>query len=236
MRAGDSSRQSTNSNLQVLALSDAIVPFIYSPQVKKRFKNADFIIGCGDLPYYYLEYVLNALDKPLFFVRGNHDKVVEYSVEGQRVAPGGATNLHRKIVHHEGVILAGVEGCLRYRPGPYMYSQAEMWRHVISLIPGLFYNRASQGRFLDVFVTHAPPSGIHDLDDYPHRGIQAFRWFIRLFKPEFHLHGHVHIYRPDTISETRFGSTNILNVFSYREVDLGDQNKTRGQINSTNHS
>jgi Icc-related predicted phosphoesterase len=103
-----------------------------------------------------------------------------------------------------------------------------MWKHVFSLVPGLLYNRLVYGRFLDVFVTHAPPAGIHDRDDLTHQGINAFRWLIRVFQPAYHFHGHIHIYRPDEVTETLFGSTRVINTFSYRETIL--------DLNSTDHS
>jgi Icc-related predicted phosphoesterase len=206
--------------IKVLSLSDKIVHFVYSPNVRSHFKNIDLIIGCGDLEYYYLEFVLTALNAPLFFVRGNHDKVVEYSGIGQRTAPGGGVDLHRKVVRYKGLLLAGVEGSLRYRYGQYQYTQAEMWSHVFSLVPGLIYNRLRYGRFLDLFVTHAPPAGIHDREDLTHQGINAFLWLIRVFQPAYHFHGHVHIYKPDEVTETLVGSTLVINTFSYREMVL----------------
>ena len=208
--------------IKVLSLSDVIVSFIYSPQVRRRFSDVDLVIGCGDLAYYYLEYVLTALDKPLFFVRGNHDKIVEYSLEAQRTAPSGAVDLHRKVISHNGLLFAGVEGSLRYRPGRFQYSQGEMWGHVFALVPPMMVNRMRHGRFLDILVTHAPPSGIHDMEDLPHRGINAIRWLIQVFKPNYHFHGHVHVYRPDTVVDTHLGSTHIINTFSYRETILQD--------------
>ncbi|MBN2549973.1 MAG: metallophosphoesterase family protein [Anaerolineales bacterium] len=204
--------------MRVLSLSDQIVPFLYSPQVRRRFNGVDLVIGCGDLAYYYLEYVLNALDTPLFFVRGNHDKIVEYSVEGQRTAPHGGVDLHRRTYNHKGLLMAGVEGSLRYRPGPYQYTQQNMWAHVFTLLPGLFANRLVHGRFLDVLITHSPPVGIHDAADLPHQGIKAFRWLISVFQPSYYFHGHIHIYRPDTITETRLGRTQVINTFGYRET------------------
>lgn len=207
--------------MKVLSLSDTIIPFVYSPQVRRRFADVDLVVGCGDLDYYYLEYVYDALGVPLFFVRGNHDKVVEYSGGGQRTAPGGGVNLHRRLHNYRGLLLAGVEGSLRYRPGRFQYSQAEMWGHVLSLVPGLMANRLRYGRFLDVLVTHAPAAGIHDRPDLPHQGIQAFRWLLRVFEPAYHLHGHVHIYHPQTVSETRFGRTTVINCFGFREINLG---------------
>ncbi len=209
-----------NGKLRVLSLSDKVVPFIYSPQVRHRFQDVNLLIGCGDLPYFYLEYVLSMLDAPLYFVRGNHDKVVEYSSGEQRTAPCGGFDLHRRTVNHDGLLLAGVDGCQRYRPGPFQYTQAQMWQHVWSLAPALFANRLRHGRFLDVFVTHAPPTGVHDAADLPHRGIAAFRWLLNTFKPAYHFHGHIHTYRPDTVSITQFGATRVVNAFGFQEMVL----------------
>lgn len=206
--------------MKVLSLSDKIIPFIYSPQVRQRFNGIELVIGCGDLAYYYLEYVLTALNVPLFFVRGNHDKVVEYSSAGQRTSPYGGIDLHRKVINNGGVILAGVEGSLRYKPGRFQHSQAEMWRHVFQLTPGLFLNRLKNGRFLDVFVTHAPPAGVHDQPDLPHQGIKAFQWMIKVFQPAYHFHGHIHAYRPDTVTETIFENTIVINTYGFRETSL----------------
>ena len=178
----------------------------------------DLIIGCGDLSYAYLEYVMNALDVPLYFVRGNHDVVVERTQDTARSAPSGGVDLHRRATRYNGLLLAGVEGSLRYRPGYFQYSQAEMWTHVFSLVPSLIANRMYRGRYLDLFVTHAPAEGIHDMPDLPHQGIRAFRWLIRVFKPAYYLHGHIHIYSPETAVETRVDSTLVINTFGYRET------------------
>lgn len=217
-----------SQSYKILLLSDVIVSFIYSPQVRHRFPDVDLVIGCGDLAYYYLEYVLNALDTPCYFVRGNHDKVVEYSLEAQRTAPAGAVNLHRQVINHQGLLLAGVEGSLRYRVGPYQYTHSQMWMHVLRLIPGLLLNRMRYGRYLDLFVTHSPPAGIHDMPDLPHQGIKAFRWFIQVFQPAYHFHGHIHLYRPDTTVETKVNQTQVINAFSYRVVPVDFQNHSIG--------
>jgi Icc-related predicted phosphoesterase len=207
--------------MKILALSDTLVPFVYSPQVRRRFDGVDLILGCGDLPYYYLEYVLNAMDRPLFYVRGNHDQVIEYSSEAQRVGPAGGVDLHGRHAAYRGLLLAGVEGSLRYRNGPFQYSQGEMWANVFHLIPGLLRNRVRYGRYLDIFLTHAPPEGVHDRPDLPHQGIRAFRWLADSFKPAYLIHGHVHIYRPDTPTRTRLGSTIVLNAFGFQELLAG---------------
>ena len=207
--------------IRVLSLSDQVVSYIHSSNLTRYFKDIDLIVGCGDLPYYYLEFILSMLDVPLFFVRGNHDKIVEFSPEGQqRVGPHGGYDLHRKVAQSSGILLAGVDGCLRYRSGPFQYSQSEMWMHVFSLVPGLFRNKLLYGRFLDIFVTHAPSTGIHDAEDLPHQGIDAFRWLVNIFKPAYHFHGHVHVYRPDTQKETSFNSTRVINTYKYCVTDF----------------
>jgi Icc-related predicted phosphoesterase len=206
--------------MRILSVSDMIVDSIYSPSVRSRFSTVDLLLGCGDMPYYYFEYILNALNCPAYFVRGNHARVVEYSECGERTYPHGAIDMHRKVITHKGLIMAGVEGCLRYRPGPFQYTSGEMWNHVFSLVPALLSNRVFRGRALDVFVTHAPPAGINDRSDLPHRGVPAFRWFLSVFKPTVHLHGHIHLYRNDDVREFQFGSTQVINTYGYRTIEM----------------
>ena len=206
--------------MKILALSDKVVPFIYSTQLRPRFREIDLVFGCGDLPYSYLEFVLDSLDIPVFFVRGNHDVLVEHSSEARRTKPNGATDLHARHAQFRGLLLAGVEGSHKYREGPFQYTQSGMWRHVFWLVPGLFRNRLVNGRFLDIFITHSPPLGMHDQDDLPHLGIKAFRWLIDSFQPAYYFHGHVHIIGSAEDVIGRIGRTQVINSFGYREVEF----------------
>lgn len=158
------------------------------------------------------------LDIPYFFVRGNHDKEIEYTRAGNRKQPRGAKNLHLKVINHAELLMAGIEGSLKYREGPFQYSQSEMWIHTARMIPRLLRNRVYYGKYLDVFVSHAPPRGIHDQEDHAHQGIDAFRWILSTFKPAYHFHGHIHVYRPDTITETLFEKTRVINTYGFRET------------------
>jgi len=206
----------------LLTVSDIESPLVYSPQIKQRFKDVDLAIGCGDLSYYYLEYIISSLDIPLYFVRGNHAREVEYGLAGTRTAPWGAIDLHKKVVYDRktNLILAGIQGSLRYNRGAYQYTQRQMLIFVLQLVPALIFNKIRHGRFLDIFVTHAPPWGIHDDDDPAHQGVKAFKWFIRIFKPIFHFHGHIHIYRPDIVRETILGKTQIVNTYGFRKISF----------------
>lgn len=205
--------------MKILAVSDIELGFLYQSSIVDRFFNVDLIISCGDLPHYYLEYMISTLNIPLYYVNGNHAHKIEITTGGERHYPWGAINLHRKCVTDDtGLLLAGVEGCLRYNLGPYQYSQSEMWTLIYNLIPRLLFNKLRFGRFLDIFISHAPPWKIHDEDDLPHQGIKAFRWFIKVFKPTYHLHGHIHVYRNDAITETQFNQTKVINCYGYREL------------------
>ncbi len=206
--------------MKILSISDIEIAFIYSPNIRKRFGDVDLVISCGDLPYFYLEYIVSMLDVPLYYVRGNHMNQTEYGAEGSRSAPLGAVDLHHRSVRYNGLLLAGIEGSLQYNFGPYQYSQAEMWSLVFSLVPTLFLNRLRFGRYLDVFVSHAPPWHIQDMEDRPHQGIKAFRWLDKVFRPKYHFHGHVHIYRSDTVTETLFGATHVVNTCGFRETEI----------------
>lgn len=215
---------------KILSLSDVELDLIYSPAICTRFKDIDLVLSCGDLPYYYLEYVISSLNRPFFFVRGNHSQILEFSISKKKSAPEGGEDLHRKVCMSNGLILAGVEGSLRYREGPFQYSQAEMWWHVIRLIPAFLRNQAIHGRYLDIFVSHAPPWGIHDQPDLPHQGIKAFRWLLEVFRPAYHFHGHIHLYRQDAVRRTRYRDTTVVNSYGFVESAIRPAQSARTRL------
>jgi Icc-related predicted phosphoesterase len=162
------------------------------------------------------------LDLPLYYVQGNH---VYDVVDGEgevRHHPDGAINLHRQVIYDPklDLILAGIEGSLRYNRRSYQYTQRQMWQMVFGLVPQLLYNKLRYGRYLDVFVTHAAPKGIHDDDDPAHQGVDAFLWLIENFSPKVHLHGHIHLYNPLKARETMHGDTRVINCYGHREISL----------------
>ena len=59
--------------MKIMAVSDQVLDFLYSSKVWHSFPDIDLIVGCGDLPFYYLDFLASALDAPLIYVRGNHD-------------------------------------------------------------------------------------------------------------------------------------------------------------------
>ncbi len=206
--------------MKILAVSDQIVETLHSPSIIERFGDVDLIISCGDLPYSYVDYIVTLLNKPMYFVHGNHDRDYEYTEQGRRhLAPLGGESLdQRAVVGPRGILLAGLEGSIRYDPGSiHQYTQEQMNRRALHLALKLIRNRARYGRYLDVLVTHAPPFGVNDGPDAAHIGFRTFNTLIKRFKPALMLHGHQHFYHGPRPS-VQVGATRVINVFPYQLI------------------
>ena len=206
--------------MKILALSDHVADAIYSRNVRERFGDIDLMLSCGDLPYSYLEYAVTMLGVPAYYVHGNHDHP-EYTDSGKTLKkPGGWFNVDNKVTYAKDLLIAGFEGSPRYKPdAPFQYTEEQMRRKVMRMIPALLFNRVRFGRFVDVLITHAPPRGIHDGEDLPHRGFKVFRWFMARFQPRYMLHGHKHVYRPEA-TRTRYQSTMVVNVYPFTVIEF----------------
>lgn len=206
--------------MKILAVSDQVVDRIYELVPQGHFSGVEMILGCGDLPYGYLEYLVTMLNVPLFYVPGNHDPG-----RSDPSSPGraeGCVNLDLQTVCSKGLLLAGFGGSVRYRPyGANQYSQTDAYFRALQMLPALLRNRLRYGRALDLLLTHSPPHGIHDDDSAAHRGLKAINWLLRLARPRYHFHGHMHSLRrnlePDT---TQLGPTSIMNVYPYHVLEV----------------
>jgi Icc-related predicted phosphoesterase len=203
--------------MKILAVSDQVVDSLYAVSVKDRFGDVDLIVSCGDLPYVYLEFLVTVINRPLFYVHGNHDLSDELGAG--RIEPAGCDPLDERVVRFNGLILAGLDGSIRYNnESRYQFTQAEMDRKALRLALRLAANRLRDGRWLDILVTHSPPFGVGDGPDAAHVGFRALNTLMRLFKPRYLLHGHQHVYHGRKPG-TRVGATQVLNVFPYRLID-----------------
>jgi len=208
--------------MKLLVVSDQVVEHVYTLASNGHFSDVELVLGCGDLPYTYLEYLLTILNVPLFYVPGNHDPAYNPRFAASRAE--GASNLDRKVERAHGLLLAGLGGSIRYQPeGVNQYSQPEAYYRAFSLLPGLFWNRIRRGRPLDILISHSPPFGIHDDDSQAHRGLRALNWLIRLAQPRYLFHGHTHFYRQNLApSVTRLGRTDIINVYPYKVIEYSN--------------
>ena len=205
--------------MKILALSDEVVERLYSLCANGHFNDVELILGCGDLPYPYLENILTFLNKPLMYVPGNHDP--EYATNNHLAQVEGGSNLDLKLVRFKTFLIGGFGGSIRYRPnGTNQYSQNEAYFRAFSMLPRLMLNRLNYGRALDILITHSPAFGIHDEETQAHQGLKAINWLLRVAQPRYLFHGHTHFQRRNlSASETNLGDTRIMNIFPYKLVD-----------------
>jgi Icc-related predicted phosphoesterase len=208
---------------KVLAVSDQVVERIYSLAANGHFQDVDLILGCGDLPYTYLEYLVSILNVPLYYVPGNHDPA--YLPHRPLTYAEGGSNLDLKTASAKGLLLAGLGGSIRYRPdGVNQYTQKQAYYRAYALILRLLGNRVRYGRKLDILITHSPPFGIHDEDSYAHQGLKALNLLVRFAHPRYHFHGHTHFYRNNLEDYiTQVGRTTVMNIFPYKVIEIHNE-------------
>ncbi|MCS7221156.1 MAG: metallophosphoesterase [Anaerolineae bacterium] len=206
--------------MRILTISDQIELSLYHPSIRARLGRIDLVLSCGDLPFYYIDFVCSLLGAPCYYVFGNHAQGLEHSLYPP-APPSAGVNLDGRLVCERGLLIAGLEGARRYNNNPrFQYTDNEMWLKVISLIPQLLRARARYGRFLDILITHAPPLGIHDGPDRAHQGFSSFLAFMRWFRPRYLIHGHKHVYGRGEVTETRYHDTIVINTFGFRLIEI----------------
>jgi uncharacterized protein len=206
--------------VKLLAVSDQVVDRIYTLVPGGHFQSVELILGCGDLPYTYLEYLVTMLNVPMCYVPGNHDP--KFNLTDKRSRAEGGSNLDLKTERHKNYLIGGFGGCIHYRPnGTNQYTQSEAYLRAFRMLPQLFGNRIKHGRAMDILISHSPPFGIHDDSDLAHQGLKALNWLNRIAKPRYHLHGHTHFYRNNLENqETSVGSTRVINVYPYKILEI----------------
>lgn len=209
--------------MKILAISDRVQENIYNQSIRARYGDVKMVFSCGDLPYYYLEYIVTMLcGVTLLYVRGNHDDRPMFMKDGRvMTSAAGCLDIDGKVLNVSGLLVAGIQGSMRYRPdGKYMYNDQQIAGKLARMVPRLLINKLRYGRYLDVLVTHSPPYGIHDRSDLPHTGFKAFLNFMQIFRPRYLLHGHVHVYNPNMPRETRYKDTFVINVYPFKVLDI----------------
>ncbi len=186
--------------------------------------DVQLVIGCGDVPASYLEFLVDSLNRPVYYVLGNHaEELTRHGERGVPKLPEGCINLGGKVIREPtyGLLLAGLPGSPRYSEHePVQYTETQMNWMMLKMAPRLYWNRIRYGRFLDVLVTHSPPRDVNDRDDFAHRGFGAMRKFLKRFKPKYQLHGHIHLYDRSIPNTVQFLDTEVINVYPYQKLDM----------------
>jgi predicted phosphodiesterase len=63
--------------MKILAVSDQVVERLYALSSSGHFQDVELLLGCGDMPYEYLEYLVTILNVQMFYVPGNHDPIFD---------------------------------------------------------------------------------------------------------------------------------------------------------------
>jgi Icc-related predicted phosphoesterase len=200
-------------SVKILVISDAISGSLYEYFDSERFAEVEMVISCGDLPADYLEFVISMLNVPCFYVPGNHD------TSFIKKKPLGWIPLDGRMIQHQGVAMLGLGGSMRYKPGPFQYTEFEMKKRLLKLKPSLWMQKNK----IDILVAHAPAYQLGDMEERPHCGFQVFREILDTYSPKFFLHGHVHLNYQQTPRIQEYGTTQIINGYQYYIFDYPEE-------------
>ncbi len=189
--------------MKIMAIADLESSALWNHYNENRLVDTDLIVSCGDLDPRYLSFLVTFANVPLLYVHGNHDDCYD------RIPPEGCICIDDTIYVHNGVRFLGLGGCVPYKKGKHMYSEAQMQKRIRKVSRQI----RKHGGF-DVLVTHAPVRGIGDSEDLPHRGYEAFFSLLRQYNPSYMLHGHVHMQYDYTLPrENVYENTKIINAY-----------------------
>ena len=235
--------------MKILCVSDQIDPLVYSTRAKERFSDIDLVLCAGDLPMDYVDFIVSTLNKPTYFIFGNHNLnefAYYHKIKSESAHPvhrpeysqtdyshsHGAVYCGFKVLKNKDFIIkdkngkespllvAGVSGSIRYNKGLNQYTNKQMFFKLLKMIPFLLLNKIRYGRYLDIFLTHASPRHLHDKEDPCHLGFECFNWFIKKFKPVYLVHGHIHLYDLREERVTISEQTSVVNAYSHYIIEL----------------
>ena len=75
--------------MKILCVSDQLDPLVYSASANERYKNIDLVLCAGDLPSDYIDFIVSTLNKPTYFIFGNHN-LTEFSYYHRQKQKKGA--------------------------------------------------------------------------------------------------------------------------------------------------
>ena len=196
--------------MKILAVSDEECAALWDHYTPGRLKEYDLILSCGDLKSEYLSFLVTMARCPVLYVHGNHDG--DYQLR----PPEGCDCIDDALVVYNGIRILGLGGSMRYKEGPHMYTEGQMYRRVLTAgMKSTFTNG------FDILLTHAPARGWRDLEDLPHRGFECFNTLIEKYEPSYFIHGHVHRNYGVRIPQiTQKGKTTVVNAYEYCVIEI----------------
>ena len=196
--------------MRILALADVEVPALWDYFQKSRLEGIDLILSCGDLNPQYLSFLATFFNGPVLYVHGNHDRSYETT------PPEGCICVDDSFYEYQGLRIVGLGGSMRYKPGPFQYTEAQMKLRAFRLWPKIALHHG-----FDILLTHAPARGLGDSPDPAHLGFETFKDLLTRYQPACHIHGHVHLsYDPAASRIRTMGKTTIVNAYERYILEL----------------
>ena len=200
--------------MKILVLADEPEKMLWEHLQRERLEGIELILSCGDLPASYLSFLTCFTSAPILYICGNHD--VKYETN----PPEGCECIDDMLYEYKGVRILGLGGCMRYKPGPYQYTEYDMYKRVKRLRWKLWRHKG-----FDILLTHAPAWQLGDDTDLCHTGFQTFRTLMDKYKPAYMVHGHVHkSYTANFIRTREYGSTKVINAFGSYVIEFPSKN------------
>ena len=208
------SPQQTNRDatpVRLLAVSDEPERALDFQSNRAQVGRLDAIVGCGDLEPDYLSYLADAFRAPLLYVRGNHDRGVNWKATAE-ILPESLGGKSEKL---NGIDLIGLSWPGDERATHAVRDEQAAWRQALPLAV-----KPPRQRPL-IVLSHVPPRGLGDTpEDEYHRGFAAYEWLCKRLHPTLWLHGHT------TMAAARdwrvtWGNTTLVNVTGAVVVELG---------------
>ncbi len=232
--------------MKILCVSDQVDPFIYNSTIKEQFGDVAAVLCAGDLSMDYIDFIVSSLNKPTYFVFGNHNLneykfyhpelhesgvMAAYASAGQKghgAIYAGFRCLEDPLLQIEDpvtkkkrpLLIAGISGSIDYNHGQCQFTENQMKMKLLKMAPRLMLNKIKYGTYLDIFLTHATPRHIHDHEDPCHKGFECFNSFIQKYEPAYMVHGHIHLYDQNEERSGLYGKTMVVNAFSHHIIEL----------------
>ncbi len=198
--------------MKILALSDEVYPGLWEHYAPGKLEAYDLIVSCGDLKPEYLSFLVTVAKVPLLYVHGNHDERYLQN------PPEGCDCIEDKLVVYKGLRILGLGGCRKYNKGKFHFTDRQMRIRIAKLWWKLLWHGG-----VDLVVTHAPPLGVGDGEDLPHRGFDAFLKLIDRYHPKYLLHGHMHLqYGTDQTRVREYHGTKVVNACQKYVLEIPD--------------
>ena len=195
--------------MKILLLADTEDPALWDYYRKEHLAGCEMILAAGDLKAEYLTFLVTMSNLPVFYVHGNHNAAYDH------YPPEGCECIDDRLVTVNGLRILGLGGSAVYSGGKYQYTERQMKRRIARL-----KGKVRRMGGVDIVLTHCPPKGFGDADDYAHRGFEAFLPMLDKWKPKALVHGHVHMTYGRTPRELRCGDTRIINAYQKYMLEM----------------